>query len=279
MIEPIEAIAMDVDGTLAGPGHRVSQRTIRAVRQLTSCGLRAILVTGRTEQSTVALAQTLQIATPVIAANGAVITDPHSGTRLRLTLMSSGEVHTACSAAQRLDLQPFVFTPDTPWTDRSGNLTTLLEAVLDQDVAIGSLTEPAIATSAIKIMIGGHPQRLDELSSDLRSKVPRLQRSMPEFFESAPAGASKKESLASLLDHLGIDPRHCIGIGDGDNDADWLASIGWPVAVANARTSIRSMASQVIGSNTHDGVAEYLEVLCASQQTNLTRLRRESRQS
>ncbi len=35
-----------------------------------------------------------------------------------------------------------------------------------------------------------------------------------------PLGASKGAGVAWLLDHLGVDPRHVMALGDGDNDVE-----------------------------------------------------------
>jgi hydroxymethylpyrimidine pyrophosphatase-like HAD family hydrolase len=82
---------------------------------------------------------------------------------------------------------------------------------------------------------------------------------MPEFFEAAPAGASKRDSLAQVLSFLGIDPARCVGIGDGDNDLEWLDLVGRAVAVANARPRVIELADEVIGHHDREGVADFLE--------------------
>jgi Cof subfamily protein (haloacid dehalogenase superfamily) len=250
---------MDIDGTLAGVDHRLTRRTSHAVRRLDAAGIAAILITGRTEQSAVTLARSLAITAPVIAANGALITDPVTGERLRVARMASSEVRATCAAAARFDLQPIVFTPDAAWTDRQSSLTHMLADVLGHEVGVRSLDDAALIDATIKVMVAGPPDRLDEVSSSLVSALPRLRRSMPEFFEAAPAGASKRDSLAQVLSFLGIDPARCVGIGDGDNDLEWLDLVGRAVAVANARPRVIELADEVIGHHDREGVADFLE--------------------
>ena len=44
--------------------------------------------------------------------------------------------------------------------------------------------------------------------------------------------------MASLLDHLGVDPSECMAIGDNDNDAEMLGFVGFPVAMEDSAPSI-----------------------------------------
>lgn len=253
------AVAMDVDGTLAGADHVVSRRTGDAVRQLASHGVTAIIVTGRTERSALALARSLGLTAPVIACNGAVITDPVSGERLKVHAFDRADAHLARRTAESYGCQPLLFTVDRPCAGYESSHTRFLSELLDEPVSIRPLEEAIACETVVKLMIAGEPDLLDAVGGELEVAIPGLERSMPQFYETAPAGATKKEALSVVLARLGIPLEDCVGIGDGGNDVGWLSSVGRAVAVQNARPAVLAIADEVIGHHAEEGVAAFLE--------------------
>lgn len=253
------AVAMDVDGTLAGADHLVSRRTAEVVRRLGSHGVTAIIVTGRTERSALALARSLGLTAPVIACNGAVITDPVSGERLQVHALSREVAELALTSAEAQGCQPVFFTVEHPCAGEESSFTHLMSRMLGEPVVIGPLADVIEREPVVKLMIAGEPEQLDAVGEALEAANPGLERSMPQFYEAAPPGASKKEALAQVLGKLGIDPQDCVGLGDGGNDVAWMSSVGRAVAVSNARPAVLAIADEVIGHHAADGVAEYLE--------------------
>lgn len=258
MSRPV-TVAMDVDGTLAGADHRVSRRTSEIVRRLGRHGVTSIIVTGRTERSALQLARSLGLTAPVIAANGAVICDPLTGERLQVERFEPDLAARACALAEAHGCQPVFFTLDHPCAEQRTEYTDLLAMLLGEPVELMPLEQVIDQETIVKVMVAGAPEVLNEVEGALRAEIPGLERSLPQFCEAAPAGASKKEALAWVLTRLGVEPADCIGIGDADNDLAWLSSVGWAVAVANARPAVKEIADELIGRHDDDGVAEFLE--------------------
>ncbi|MFV0406230.1 MAG: HAD family hydrolase [Propioniciclava sp.] len=253
------AVATDVDGTLAGADHQVSRRTQEVVRRLGVRGIPVLLVTGRTELATLRLARLMALTAPVISCNGAVVTDPVTEDRLQVQPMAAAAARAACATAERSGLNPVLFTLDGLWAAHRSAETEVLATLLAEPVRVGPLAPVIASSTVVKLMIGGDPSALDDASPDLRRAIPGLERSMPQFLEAAPTGASKRESLSWVLDRLGIPLRSCVGFGDGGNDVQWLASVGRPVAMANARPAVLAVADEVIGHHAQEAVADYLE--------------------
>ena len=70
--------------------------------------------------------------------------------------------------------------------------------------------------------------------------------------------ASKSLAVLRLKEMLGAG--RVVAFGDNGNDVDMLAAADVGCAVGNASPEA-SAAGQIIGSNTEDGVAEYLRPL------------------
>lgn len=78
-----------------------------------------------------------------------------------------------------------------------------------------------------------------------------------------PAGVNKTTGLRRALSELGLGADSVVGIGDAENDIDFLSACGCGVAVANALPSVKSRA-QLVTRGTHGaGVVEVIEQLLA----------------
>ncbi len=78
-----------------------------------------------------------------------------------------------------------------------------------------------------------------------------------------PAAVNKATGLQHALAELGLDARSVVGIGDAENDCDFLNLCGCSAAVANALPSVKSSV-HVVTVGTHGaGVAEILDRMLA----------------
>jgi hydroxymethylpyrimidine pyrophosphatase-like HAD family hydrolase len=76
-----------------------------------------------------------------------------------------------------------------------------------------------------------------------------------------PTGVDKATGLRHSVAQLGIHPESVVGIGDAENDIEFLAACGCGVAVANALPSLKLSADFVTGGTHGDGVAEIIDSL------------------
>ena len=259
-LDAIRAVAVDVDGTLANTDHEVSERTLRALRAVQDAGLLVVLVTGRSRQSALGIAHGAGLRTPLICCNGALIVDPTTTTTLRKVALPDEEVQALLDTADELDLMSTWWSADEINVSRAGEGARLLELLNDQPMVVAD-PENVQSGTVLKAMVYGTTEELDRAKDYLLSRLPRLSRSMDQFFELSPATASKWQSLQYVLDEHRISPKDCLGFGDGGNDVPWLREIGHPVAVANAREEVKAVARYSTGHHGDDGVAAFLEQL------------------
>lgn len=254
----IRAVALDVDGTLAGADHSVSDRTIRVLHTAQERGLAVIIITGRARQNTIDIARAAGLRAPVISCNGSIVTDPSTGDDLRIRPMPASDLDALITLHRELDLVLTWWTPDEIHISSAGEAQELLGVLNQQPILVGDPADMPVG-SVVKAMLSASPERLDAADARIRELAPRVARSMPEFFELVAADASKWAGLAFVLERLGIAPEECLGIGDGGNDVPWLSRIGYPVAMGNARDEVHAVARHAIGHHADDGVAEFLE--------------------
>ena len=78
-----------------------------------------------------------------------------------------------------------------------------------------------------------------------------------------PAGISKASGLAVALAETGIAAAEVVGIGDAENDREFLAACGCAVAVANALAELKARCDLVTVGETGAGVVELIDRMLA----------------
>lgn len=79
-----------------------------------------------------------------------------------------------------------------------------------------------------------------------------------------PSGINKATGLAAALDEMHLSPENIVGIGDAENDLDFLSICGYSVAVANALPTLKERVDFVTNGSRGDGVIELIEKLITS---------------
>lgn len=263
VLETIEAVALDVDGTIAGGDHRVSPRTRAAIGALVELGLPVFLLTGRARANVLALAREVGIANAVASNNGSVEFDPVADRNLVVRPMGHGLVNSLLDLGVSLGLETTWWTTDEIFVDRFGECARTLEELNERDIQLGD--RRSLPAQVTKVMYFGSKQALDGATAQILGDFPEAFRSMDSFFEFVAPGADKWAALASMLDRVGVRPQHCLGLGDGGNDVGWLSRIGLPLAMGNARPEVIEVAAATVGDHKHDGAAQALEQLAQAK--------------
>ena len=76
-----------------------------------------------------------------------------------------------------------------------------------------------------------------------------------------PQGVNKATGLMSALHELGVAPEDTVGIGDAENDEDFLALCGYSAVVANALPTLKRKVNIVTSARHGNGVAELVKHL------------------
>jgi hydroxymethylpyrimidine pyrophosphatase-like HAD family hydrolase len=103
---------------------------------------------------------------------------------------------------------------------------------------------------------------LDTLRASLEARFSRrvyMARSHETFLEIMDGGVSKGRGLEAALGFRRIDPAKVIAFGDEENDLPLFKTAGFSAAPANGKEALRAAADFVIGPNSEDGVAAFLE--------------------
>jgi HAD superfamily hydrolase (TIGR01484 family) len=78
-----------------------------------------------------------------------------------------------------------------------------------------------------------------------------------------PAGVNKASGLLRALESMGIRPENVVGVGDAENDSDFLGVCGCAVAVSNALPALKLRADLLTAGDHGSGVVELIDQLLA----------------
>ncbi|HYN16209.1 MAG TPA: HAD family hydrolase [Terriglobales bacterium] len=87
-----------------------------------------------------------------------------------------------------------------------------------------------------------------------------------------PQGVNKATGLIDALHEIGVSPQETVGIGDAENDADFLALCGHSAAVANALPRLKRQVDVVTSARHGAGVVELVNRLLNGKRTRSAQL-------
>jgi Cof subfamily protein (haloacid dehalogenase superfamily) len=264
--QPIQLIAIDLDGTLLNSEHQVSERTEKALKAAIAKGVHIILATGKTFQSGAHIVKKLGVNSPSIFMQGTVSYNADGTVRHQITLDSkvARQVITfaedrgymmAIYSGQRILVRSL--------SKRIEELTTLYHEPMPE--AVGSLqnmldTVPVNKLLAVKPGDGRAIMALRwQFKMQIDGGARLLNAGIPDMLEILPNGASKGAALKTLIKDLGVPSAAVMAIGDAENDIEMIELAGIGVAVGNAGQAVKDAADVVVASNDKDGVAEAVE--------------------
>jgi hydroxymethylpyrimidine pyrophosphatase-like HAD family hydrolase len=76
-----------------------------------------------------------------------------------------------------------------------------------------------------------------------------------------PSSVDKATGLSAVLEELSLPAKSIVGIGDAENDLNFLSITGWSVAVANALDEVKAKADYVTEGRASAGVREVIDRL------------------
>lgn len=276
-----QMVVLDLDGTLLLPDGSLTPRTIKAVADVTKAGFRVCVATGRNHTESRPHLQKLGIKTECIFVGGAMIIDTSTGKTLHRTTMHPQVAADACRILESLGhaamaLQDtcetgldYLISRDLPIRPQSERWMAAMKMGIEYvpDLAdfhhlhtlrVGICAESAEMEPIVALL----QKHFGDRAMVHRLRVPGANCEVLEVFDPA---VSKWEGICFLMRRHKIAAAHVIAVGDDMNDLHMIEHSGLGVAMGNARPELKEVADRVIGKNTEDGLAQFLEELLDGQ--------------
>ena len=268
----IKALALDLDGTILGPGAVMSERAIKAIRKCIRRGLKVIISTGRPIEGAEPFRSSLGAEGPMVYFNGAVVAHMPGSLILSSSLLNKSVAELCVDLSRETGIYCQAYFPGSAGhkqtvliTERAGPEREMYHKRIGILAEIGDLKRTlgeCGEEGCIKAMFIAEPEKLELIRPALEERLGvsvYMTRTQTNFLELMNAGVSKGKGLKFVMERLSLKKEEVIAFGDDENDVPMFLEAGFSVAPSNAKDSVKAQANLVAGSNAEDGVIIFLE--------------------
>lgn len=243
-----KAIISDIDGTLTPviPNSLPSARVTEVIKKVTEKGFIFSLASGRPYYLVEYLLRHLNLTSPTITDNGAVITDSKNNSILWESLLSHEEAFAIIKMV------------------KGSNLVRLSSDIINIEnptkippgAKVRKISAHGLTSERAEILIKKVEMKFKDLAI-VKASAYEGKELIDIYFSNTEA--TKLHAVIKYAHLLNIDMSEIIGIGDGYNDFPLLMACGFKVAMGNAVPDLKEIADYVAPSVEKDGVAHVLE--------------------
>ena len=278
----IKLIASDMDGTLLGSNHDISEENLKAIRKAQDNGITFAISTGRSYEDVKPFIYKHNLNCQCAALNGGQFVD-ENGNIIEGIYIDKDKAREVLNEMQKFNLSIEIYTDKGYYTTNSkeDTLTGMikraktfhpslkglkellrhaknhphfanmhyikdLDEFLNSDIKIGKFVSFAETEEEINI-VKEHIQKIDGLA---------VSSSFITNIEVNHEDATKGKILAKVAEKMGITTDQVAVFGDGSNDYSMFQEFPNSFAMENAIPLIKESARFITAKNTEDGVAK-----------------------
>ena len=257
----IKLIASDMDGTLLDAEGNVPPETFELISGLRRCGVHFVASSGRRFDTLSEQFAPVIDLMDFVASNGAQVMV--AGELVDLEVFSHAAVKRLARVVDMFDTMHLALFDETRsyLLDDEARFEREVDKNLPNPVRVFDVPSPQ--TSILKASV-----YCDDAVMDMAYI---LTRELDDDFVFAPSGrkwidvmqrgVSKATGIQQVLDAHGIQASEMMAFGDSMNDYEILRMAGTSVAMGNARSAIKQIATKVIGTNVDHSVQRELHAL------------------
>lgn len=263
----LDLLALDIDGTLLDHKGEITPRTREVLQEIRLQGTSIVLATGRRFSSTLPVVEELQIDTPVITHNGALIFEPNSRNIIYDQAMKMADVLPFISLdMEELDFYLhcadnilFYYQPRHSWGIRYLKRNGPYVENIKEDGFDGRPVHRLVICGRDG-QVSSFQEKVFEVKGEIRQIY--LKSKVDEgitLLEILHSNASKGTALQHLAGKWQIPPQNVLAVGDETNDMEMIKWAGMGVAMGNAVPELKETADRVCRDNTQEGLALLLD--------------------
>ena len=228
----IEAIAVDIDGTITDDTRKICISAIEALRKAEDAGIPTIIVTGNVVNYAYAAEVLIGCSGGIVCENGGVVFKEGENnnaveTMVERDFVTSAEDHLKEKLGEKFNIHT-----------SHDNMYRLTETVFYKTLPREELEE------ALKDFKYQDEIQIYDSGFALHVTDKRV---------------NKGTSLRYLCERNGINMENVMAIGDSENDEDFLKEVGYKIAVGNAEDKLKQISTYACEKMYGDGVAEAIE--------------------
>lgn len=287
----IQLIASDMDGTLLNEKMEISKENIAAIKKAQAAGIKFMVATGRSIEEAMPILKAAGITCQFITSNGAQIFD-EDGQNIATVGIERAKLRQVVAILRGHNLYFELFTDQGGFTENSeARLTTVaqwlkstsptLSEAQALDIAKAHMTtlpihdvanfDEVLANTSLmilKVFVMANidtPSLLSAKAELLKISGLSITSSGANNIEVNHCDAQKGQALTKVADKLGIPLTAVAALGDNFNDVSMINAAGVGIAMGNAETDVKAIASYTTLSNIENGVALAVEKLVTGE--------------
>mgnify|MGYP000852640789 FL=1 len=263
-------VAIDMDGTLLNSHDNISERTRYAINNAIDKGIKIVLSTGRIYLSALYYRSLIDLNSPIIACNGAIVSNHKGNEILYKSHINKDILRKIIKLAEDNNVYYHFYDLSTFYCKKGNNNFAKYyeyyeENFKKQGINIIGFDNPSeiinVNSTYYKFVI--IEDDIDKLQY-LRGKMEQIKgisvsKSWHNNMEIMNEGVSKGKALKFLAHMLKIDNGEIIAIGDNENDVSMFKIAGLAVAMKNGDKIAKENAHIITDTNDDDGVAKVIE--------------------
>ena len=266
----------DLDGTLLGDDSRLSAGTIATLNRIIGeMGGLFTVATARTPATVVPLMQEVHATLPFIVIGGSAMWDPVTGSYKHTRAIDDQTVNAVVDVFDDHHAHPFIYRrhgDSLLHTHHYGPMSSKEQQFVSERLHLplkkfflDDFDYRHSDDEALLIFSMNKYDALKAIATDLRASVPTCSVIVYHdifdpsegYLEIYSAGTSKAAAMRDLAREVGA--WRIVVFGDNRNDLAMMQVADYSVAVGNAFDEVKAAAIEVIGPNTADSVACWIE--------------------
>ncbi len=252
-------LALDLDGTLLNSSLRLSDANAEAVRAAMERGVQVVLATARFYGIAQRTASRLDVQTPLICSNGALVKRPTDGQELLHLQLDQDLAREVTTLGDDWGWEMFTTIGDTTYMQmRPGIIPERLPGGLKtaerQSEHLGEGPPTCVLVFGEDAVNEISSRFLQAYDGRARFSINRPANS-PHYVILTHPQAEKARALEIVLDELGVPAEQTVAMGDSESDVGMFGLAGLGIAMRNSPDEVKKAALHVAPSNDEDGVA------------------------
>lgn len=267
----------DMDRTLLRSDGTLSDYSRRVLERLLQQGLWFTVASARAWSEMTPILKDLPLRLPVIAVNGAYLTDYQTGKHIVINDIPIDLATAIFHTIQNYKLSPFIvgfngqqdclfwddlINPEMQWyhdmlvlsgDKRLMRLDRLTDAFRHRIIAFAVMGDKSLVSELHQRLAELFPGKLENFLFENPYSPGHWWLTIHD------QNACKSKALRTLMELYAITPQQLTVFGDHINDIKMFELAGTAIAVANAEQVVKNRADLIIGSNDQDAVVDYIQ--------------------
>lgn len=258
-----QLLVLDLDGTLIC-NNSISKSDIVSLLKLKNDGVDIIFATGRTWASAKPYVERFELKLPQIVSNGSVIVDPSDSSILWQKTIRKDEIIIVSSFLLERGVTPVIATSNNLIAQEPNIDTEYLKSfggpspIFLKEFPIG-IKEPA---NLIMAICKNKKEKYEKTYLELYYKFGEqlnVTKSTKYFIEIMNKESSKRNALVKIVEMMNFSSDKIVGIGDGNNDLEFLEYVGYSVAMGNSPNTLKIKSNKITTSCEENGVSNAIK--------------------